>query len=197
MGTAGLRHRRWNFNTLRLSVVLGGDGLRRAAPDRRFCFRKKGQPYRRTRIPCDTSRISKRPRMDRKSTHPDLERLIRQSESARSRLTIEANLLKHRLDFPERVRGSLKSHPTQWLIGSLASGLAASLLFRRKSAPAPPKPEKSRSLPLSLLALTLTAVRPLAKVWLADQVKSYVGAKFTPTLPQRTTPGRPASTNSI
>lgn len=110
--------------------------------------------------------------MDRKlPENPEIERLIRLAEAARSSLTHEAVLLKQRLDLPARIRGSLKQHPAGWLLGSLASGLAASLLFRSKPRPVE---KKHRGLPLTLLGLTLTAVRPMAKVWLTNQVKNYL-----------------------
>lgn len=111
--------------------------------------------------------------MDRKlPKNQEIERLIRLGEAARSCLGNEAVLLKQRLDVPTRIRGSLKSHPAAWLFGSLASGFAAGLLlFRRKPAAAAEK--KHRGLALTLLGLTLTAVRPFAKVWLTDQVKNY------------------------
>lgn len=110
--------------------------------------------------------------MDRKPPHnQEIQRLIRLSETARSCLESEAISLRQRLDVPTRIRGSLKSHPTAWLLGSLASGLAASLFFRRSPAPTE---KKHRGLPLTLLGLALTAVRPLARVWLTDQVKNYL-----------------------
>ncbi len=109
--------------------------------------------------------------MDRKFTkNQELQRLVTLSAAARSCLGNEAASLKQRLDVPSRVRNSLKQNPTGWLLGSLGSGLAASLVFRRKPALSE---RKSRSLPSALLGLTLTAVRPLAKVWLTDQVKNY------------------------
>ena len=99
--------------------------------------------------------------------------MIRLGESARTSLETQAELLYQRFDVPTRIRGSLKSHPTGWLVGSLASGLAASLVFGGR-APARTAPEKTRrSLPLTLLGLSLTAVRPFAKVWLTDQAKHY------------------------
>lgn len=114
--------------------------------------------------------------MDRKlQDQQELERLIRLSENARSCLGAEVISLKHRLDVPSRLRSSLKSHPTGWLFGSVASGLAASLLFRRK----PARPEKKpRGLPVTLLGLALTVLRPMAKVWLTGQVKSYLTGKI-------------------
>lgn len=110
--------------------------------------------------------------MDRKLPEKrEIERLIRISDAARSCLSEEAHALKERLDVPARLRNSLKGHPTGWLFGSLASGFAASMLFRRKPSSPPKKP---KGLPTVLLGLTLTAVRPLAKVWLTDQIKNYV-----------------------
>ncbi|NJR41639.1 MAG: hypothetical protein HC767_02195 [Akkermansiaceae bacterium] len=74
--------------------------------------------------------------MDRKlSKDQEIQRLIKLSESARVCLSREANLLKHRLDVPARLRSSLKENPTGWLFGSLGSGLVASLFFRRKALP--------------------------------------------------------------
>lgn len=116
--------------------------------------------------------------MDRKlQQSEEIQRLIRLGESARTSLETQAELLYQRLDVPTRIRASLKSHPTGWLVGSLASGLAASLLFGGRS-PARTVPEKKRrSLPLTLLGLSLTAVRPFAKVWLTDQAKHYFAAQ--------------------
>lgn len=115
--------------------------------------------------------------MDRKlPKDQEIERLIRRSDAARSCLEGEAVSFKRRLDVPARIRGSLKEHPVGWLLGSLASGLAASLFLRFK----PHAPEqKRRGLPLTLLGLTFTAVRPMAKVWLADQVKNYLMRQST------------------
>jgi hypothetical protein len=110
--------------------------------------------------------------MDRKlSKDQEIERLIRLGDAARSCLEDEVILLKQRLDVPARIRGSLKDHPAGWLLGSLASGLAASLLLRLKPRPAE---KKHRGLPLTLLGLTFAAVRPMAKVWLTGQVKNYL-----------------------
>jgi hypothetical protein len=113
--------------------------------------------------------------MDRKlSKNPEVERLIRIGESARSCLKSEVSSLQERLDFPARIRGSLKSHPTGWLLGSLGSGLAASLLFRRKPAAAATETTKHRGLLATLLGLALTAARPLLKAWLTNQATGYL-----------------------
>ena len=112
--------------------------------------------------------------MDRKSPETtEIQRLIRLSAAARSCLEAQASAFRHRIDVPSRVRGSLKTHPTGWLVGSLAAGLAASMMFRRK----PAREKKPRGVPAVLLGLTLTAVRPLAKVWLADQVKHWIAGQ--------------------
>ncbi|MES2660886.1 MAG: hypothetical protein V4689_19830 [Verrucomicrobiota bacterium] len=97
--------------------------------------------------------------------------MIRQAGDARSFLENEAIALRQRLDVPARIRSSLKVHPTGWLLGSAASGLAASWFFRRKPARTE---KKSSRLPFSMLGLILTVARPLAKVWLSGQVKDYL-----------------------
>jgi hypothetical protein len=109
--------------------------------------------------------------MDRKlPENPEIQRLIELSENCRRFLENEATHLRQKLDIPSRVRDSLRESPTKWLAGSLASGFAASLLFRGRPAPA----TKRRGIPATLLGLTLTAARPLLKVWLANQVKQVV-----------------------
>jgi hypothetical protein len=129
--------------------------------------------------------------MDRKlPKDQEIQRLIRLGEAARSCLEQEAVLLKQRLDVPSRIRGSLKQHPAGWLFGSLASGLAASLLLRLKPRP---QEKKRRGLPLTLLGLTLTAVRPIAKVLLTDQLKNYLTGQSRAS----SEPNRPYSPNSL
>lgn len=106
------------------------------------------------------------------SEKAEIERLIRLSESARSCLDSEATRIRQRFDIPARIRSSLGAHPTSWLFGSLASGLAASLLFSRR--PKPSGTTKRRSTAATLLGLTLTAARPLAKVWLSNQAGRWL-----------------------
>jgi hypothetical protein len=106
--------------------------------------------------------------MDRKhSEKSEIEQLIRLSETARLRLDSEAAKFRERIDIPARIRSSLAAHPSSWLLGSLASGFAARLLFaRRRSRPA----TKPRGLAGPLLGIALTAARPLAKLWLSGQL---------------------------
>jgi hypothetical protein len=132
--------------------------------------------------------------MDRKLQQAqEIERLIALSESARSCLESEAIFLRHRLDVPTRLRDSLKSHPTGWLVGSMASGLAASMLFSRKSTV---REKKKNSLPLTLLGLSLTAIRPIAKVWAVDLVKQYLSAYGSRTLTRLESPKSPSSSKN-
>ena len=115
--------------------------------------------------------------MDRKfRKSPEIDRLLRLSESARDCLEHEVISLKQRLDVPTRIRESLKNHPAGWLMGSIASGLTASMVFRRKPAP---EKKSHRGLPLTLLGITFSAVRPLAKAWLTNQVKQYLARTQT------------------
>jgi hypothetical protein len=110
--------------------------------------------------------------MDRKlSKNQEIRRLIQQSDSARFCLEREAISLKQRLDVPARIRSSLSKNPTGWFLGSIGSGLAASMLFRRKERGTLEK--KSRSLSSTLIGLGVSAARPMAKAWLAGQAKRY------------------------
>ncbi len=131
--------------------------------------------------------------MDRKiPKHQQIEQLIRSSEQSRTFLTAEVQSLKAKLDVPARVRNSLKGNPGGWILGSAASGLFASLLFRRKTAkPARLKTGKKLSSPIRFLALILTVVRPLAKVWLTGQLKNYLaGGASRLVSPNRNRPDR-------
>lgn len=123
--------------------------------------------------------------MDSKlSRQQEIERLIRNGDNARWFISSEVRTLKAKLDVPSRVRNSLKGNPLGWLFGSAASGMVASLLFRRKSARSAGK--KSSARPIRFLALILTLVRPIAKVWLTGRVKSYLSgesARFFSNLP--------------
>lgn len=115
--------------------------------------------------------------MDRKSpAHAEVQRLIELSAAARSCLHGEVRALRRRLDVPARLRGSLQHHPATWMFGSLASGLAASLVFRRK----PPTAKPSRGIPAKMLGVVWTASRPLVKIWLADQVKNWLAGQALP-----------------
>ncbi len=130
--------------------------------------------------------------MDRKlSKSQEIQRLIRLSEASRGFLSNEAMSLTQRFDVPARLRQSLIKHPSGWVLGSLASGLFASTIFRRK-----PKPkEKSRGLPLTLLGLILTAARPLVKIWLTGQAKNYLTGQLHSFSSGRPATPRPQSPN--
>lgn len=109
--------------------------------------------------------------MDRKlPENPEILRLIELAEQSRALLDAEASRLRERLDVPSRLRQSLKQSPSSWLFGSMATGLAASFLLRRK----PASEKRRRGIPATLLGLTLTAAKPLARVWLTDQLKHWV-----------------------
>jgi hypothetical protein len=116
--------------------------------------------------------------MDRKFQHQEIQRLIRLGETARASLQSETAELRQRLDIPSRIRTGIKTHPTGWILGALGTGLTLSrLLFRRRQAPKSKAGQKRKSFPMLLLGLTLTAIRPFAKVWLTDQVRRYLTAQ--------------------
>ena len=102
--------------------------------------------------------------------NPEIQQLIQRSAAARACLTGEAVVLRRRLDFPARIRHSLMDHPAAWGLVSLASGFAASLVFRRK----PASRGHHQSIPATLFGLTLTAARPLLEIWLGQQLKQWL-----------------------
>lgn len=110
--------------------------------------------------------------MDQKTaTNAKIQRLISQSDAARTTLGGSIEKFRHRLDFPSRVRSSLKKNPSFWLLGSLASGFAGSLIFWRKPAI---QEKQVRGKARTLLGLALVASRPLIKAWLAGQLKQWI-----------------------
>jgi len=96
-----------------------------------------------------------------------IEEIIRQAAAARRQLAGQAHHLRERLDIPARLRGSLSGHPGRWMAGSMFSGLAASLLLRRK----PARIVKSSGTLVAVLGMLFTAARPLLKIWLAALAK--------------------------
>jgi hypothetical protein len=118
--------------------------------------------------------------MDRKSAETsEVERLIRLSAAARTRLTHDAIALREKLDVPARIRHSLHDKPGMWLTGSIVSGLAASMIFRRKKSASA---EKSRGIIGTLLGLTLTTARPLLKIWLGDALRKWLTQRITTSI---------------
>lgn len=114
--------------------------------------------------------------MDRKSAEKsEVERLIQLSAAARSRLTHDAIALRDKLDVSARIRHSLHDKPGMWLTGSIVSGLAASMLFRRKKSA---RAEKSRGLAGTLLGITLTTARPLLKIWLGNALRKWLSQRI-------------------
>ena len=96
-----------------------------------------------------------------------IDEIIRQAEAARRQLVGQAQHLRERIDIPARLRNSLGGHPGRWMAGSLFSGLAASLLLRRK----PARAVKSSGTLVAILGMLFTAARPLLKFWLAALAK--------------------------
>lgn len=104
---------------------------------------------------------------------PRIQELIHLSQVSRSSLSLEFSSLKQKLEFPLRVKDSLKQKPVTWLVGSVIAGLGTSLIFSRKSQPKERKEERSKGFSGALLALTLTAARPLAKVWITKKLSEW------------------------
>jgi len=101
----------------------------------------------------------------------EIEELIRISDEARGQLAVTAKKVRSTLKVPGRMVGSMRHSPKFWLFGSMAAGLAASLLLNRLPG-RKKKKKKGSSLKKLALSLTLTAARPIAKVWLTNQLKT-------------------------
>lgn len=115
--------------------------------------------------------------MDRKlSQIAEIQRLVRHSELSRSLLATEIAELKGHFNIVERMRTSFKSNPVGWLVGSLSSGLALSMLFRKRG-PVVAVEKKSGGLILTVLGLALTTFRPFAKDWISKQVTTYFAGR--------------------
>ena len=111
--------------------------------------------------------------------------LILQAASARASLAGHAMKLRRTLDVPARLRDSLGDHPGRWMAGSLVSGMAASLLLRRKPRQAP---AKSKGLLLALLAMLYSATKPLLKAWLTGRLKEILLRPRSTISPERPRP---------
>ena len=187
------RRHRCTFTTRRLAMVLDHarhrhhPHHRRHHPPAQIIWRDFAT------LPRHPRRIPTRSRMDRKSSEKhEVERLIQLSAAARSRLTHDAIALRDKLDVPARIRHSLHDKPGFWLTGSIVSGLAASMLFRRKKSA---RSEKSRGVVGNLLGLTLTAARPLLKIWLGDALKKWLSQRISTSLVSNPATHRPSDSS--
>lgn len=127
------------------------------------------------------------------SEDQEIQNLIRKAQSARICITGEVTALKAKLDVPARIKNSLRIHPSGWLVGSLASGLIGSLLIRGRRSSGAKRERKKGGLLFGLFGLALAVIRPLAKVWLKDQVKNYLSGQPVGPLARRISALRPVS----
>jgi hypothetical protein len=72
------------------------------------------------------------------------------------------------------------------MAGSLISGMAASVIFRRKPKPAPSILPKGGW--LSVLAILGTLAKPLLKAWLLGRLKDFLAAPHHQTAVSRPAP---------
>ncbi len=134
--------------------------------------------------------------MDRKSPEKaQIERLIQLSATARGCLSEESAAFRRKLDIPSRLRNALSENPTSWLFGSVASGLAASLLLRRK--PSLQTHIRSGGLFRTLLGLVLTAVQPMLRVWLTQLMSRWAASATAAPSAARTSTSSSIPTSPI
>ncbi|QTN33459.1 hypothetical protein HZ994_14410 [Akkermansiaceae bacterium] len=120
-----------------------------------------------------------------------LEQLVRTSEASRTRIAESHAHMRHALDFPARIKGSLMEKPGKWLGASLAAGFVGSFLFRKKKSPPKARElKRRRGFLLGTLSLAFTLGKPLAKAYAAKAAKDYLAARLASGIPQRHALGR-------
>ncbi len=172
---SGGRHRLacTRLGTIRPPLGLAQDHTGRrcvAHPSRRWIVLgiAAAQP---TFLPRHPERIRERSRMAQDSANAArIKALCQRSECARSVLSEQIGILRHRANLPARLRASVATSPYAWFGGSLAAGLCSFLLFRRKS-PYREAPRR-KSMFVCLLAAVATAAKPLVQAWLVGELKS-------------------------
>lgn len=109
------------------------------------------------------------------SQDPTVESLIRRSQAARDRISLDLARLRYKADVPARVKDSLRSNPLGWLGGSLATGLLASFALHKGK----PKPEKKVRRGLTGLALTAAGalLKPMVKTWLTGRLHQSLASR--------------------
>lgn len=106
--------------------------------------------------------------MARRPTEQDeIRRLIAASAAARGELGDRIQRIRRRLDLPSRALGSVRHRAKTWLFGSMAAGFLTSMLLRKR------RKKGAKGLRGKLLALTLTAARPVLKMWLTGQARKW------------------------
>lgn len=117
-------------------------------------------------------------------TTVQISELVAQAEAARLQLGKSHAEVKQKLDFPNRIKESLKAEPVKWLGGSAAVGLMGSFLLRsKKKSKLKTEPIKSakkqRNLLLAALGLIFTTLKPVLKTYATKLLKDYFKNQMT------------------
>ena len=114
----------------------------------------------------------------------EVEKLVEQSASARLQLGRAHSELKQKLDVVSQVKKSVKTQPTKWLFGGLATGLVGSFLFKKKRKASPVMIEaqkvvgKHGSFWMKILKLVFKMSQPLLKVYATKLLRELVTRKI-------------------
>jgi hypothetical protein len=102
---------------------------------------------------------------------------VARAQSARESLGQHYQALRHKADFPARVKEQIRSRPALFFGVAALGGLSLARLFRRpKNSPLAQTPKKS--LRHWMIASLFTAARPTIQTWLASQVKKYIAQRL-------------------
>jgi hypothetical protein len=107
--------------------------------------------------------------------------LIAELARARSHLAINAQALRHDLDFPTRARNAFKRSPLPWLGGAAVVGLLVAKLPRRtkkvtvvrKGSEAVAEKAGKLGLALGALKIAFDFARPALTAWVTKRVTEY------------------------
>jgi hypothetical protein len=111
-----------------------------------------------------------------------LAELVKRGEASRRNLTNAHAGLMQAIDLPSRIKASMSGSPAKWLGGSLAAGLAVSLLFRpgKKKAPSRlPALKRERGFLSGLLALAFSLSKPALKIYATKLLKDYLARRLS------------------
>ena len=93
--------------------------------------------------------------------------------------------IKDKLNFKKQLGNAVKKKPKALFLGSLATGLAGTVLFKRrgKKSKKKPEPAKPTTMGQMLLSWLLSLLKPAAKAFLVSMAKKIAADRMSPKRP--------------
>lgn len=92
----------------------------------------------------------------------------------KQQFTNRTQSLKDKLNIPKRIKTSVRTHQTKWILGALGTGLAIAFLKGRSKSSRAVSTAKKRTL---VSAILLAVLRPMVKGWVVKQVTRIAANK--------------------